>query len=278
MSGAGLRQRVTRRMLINYVPASDDCQLRTVHTRRRGERIVFVHGLAGYAEEWAPVLDGLDRHDLTAFDLRGHGGSSRHPADVSDVGLVNDVVAVIERCHGARPVTLVGQSVGGVIALLTACKHPDLVSTLVLVEATPGGGPAEPPAPVRAREWLASWSRPFGSRAEAVEFFGGGRRGEVWADGLAADESGLRRRFEEQVLVAMIEGLIGRTWWNEWEAIVARTVVVHGVDGTMTDEDCERMNSTGPKARCVPVANAGHDVHLDQPRAVCEVVRSYSGP
>lgn len=266
-------------MLISYVTASEGCRLRTVHTRHPGERIggervVFVHGLAGYAEEWAPVLDGLDKHDLTAFDLRGHGGSCPRPTSVSDVELVNDVVAVIERCHDTGPVTLVGQSAGGVVALLTAARRPDLVSTLVLVEASPGGGAVEPPPPVRARVWLASWPQPFGSREEAVEFFGGGRRGEVWAGGLAMDECGLRRRFEEDVLITMIEGLTGRTWWSEWEAVVARTVVVRGVDGTMTDQVCERMNTTGPKARCVSVANAGHDVHLDQPRAICEVVGS----
>lgn len=134
----------------------------------------------------------------------------------------------------------------------------------------------EPPPPVRARKWLASWPQPFGSHAEAVAFFGGGRRGEVWAAGLAADRDGLWRRFEENVLVAMIEGLTGRTWWNEWEAIVARTVVVRGVDGSMTDADCERMTNTGPRAQYVSVPDAGHDVHLDQPRAVREVLRRRS--
>lgn len=263
-------------MLISYVTAPDGCRLRTVRTRGRGDPIVFVHGLAGYAEEWAPVLESLDERDVTAFDMRGHGKSCRHPESASDIDLVNDVVAVIHHCYGAGPVTLAGQSAGGVVALLTASRRPDLVSSLVLVEASPGGGAAEPPPPARAREWLASWPQPFWSREEAVEFFGGQRRGEVWTDGLAAEESGLWRRFDEDVLVALIEGLTGRTWWSEWETITTRTIVVRGIDGTMTDEDCERMNRTGPKAACVTVEKAGHDVHLDQPCAVREVVRRHS--
>nr|WP_267956060.1 alpha/beta fold hydrolase [Streptomyces sp. MBT33] len=100
--------------------------------------VVLLHGLASHAGEWDTIARRLSsRHRVVAVDQRGHGASERHPHDRSRAAYVADVVAVLEQLD-LRQAVLIGQSLGGYTAVLTAAAHPDLVRGLVLVEAGPG--------------------------------------------------------------------------------------------------------------------------------------------
>lgn len=104
--------------------------------------VLLLHGLAGHTAEWDALAELLGpAYRLVGYDARGHGRSDRLPEDVSRAAHVRDAVAVAEQLALARPV-LIGQSLGGLTALLTAAAHPDPVRALVLVEAsTEGPGP-----------------------------------------------------------------------------------------------------------------------------------------
>jgi pimeloyl-ACP methyl ester carboxylesterase len=163
-----------------------------------GPPVLLLHGLAGHAREWDRTASWLSGgHRVLTLDQRGHGRSDRRPADVSRTAFVEDVVAVVEQLELGR-VVLVGQSLGGHTALLTAARHPHLVTALVVVEAWPGGNPD---TPEEIAAWLAGWPVPFRSRQAAVEFFTGefGPAGDVasaWADGLEQRDGGWWPRFD----------------------------------------------------------------------------------
>lgn len=96
-----------------------------------GAPVMLLHGLAGHAGEWAESASWLtERHRVVALDARGHGNSERIPEDVSRIAHVADTVFVIKEL-GLGPVILVGQSLGGHTAFLTAAANPDLVRVLV---------------------------------------------------------------------------------------------------------------------------------------------------
>lgn len=102
-----------------------------------GQPIVLLHGLAGHAGEWDMLARRLSsRYRVVAIDQRGHGASECHPRDVSRAAYVADVIAVADQLALRQPV-LVGQSLGGHTAMLTAAAHPGHVRALVLVEAAP---------------------------------------------------------------------------------------------------------------------------------------------
>lgn len=123
-----------------------------------GQPVVLLHGLAGHAGEWDRTAQRLSpRHRVIALDQRGHGASERHPQDVSRDAYVADVIAVLDQLALRRPV-LVGQSLGGHTAMLTAAAHPERVRALVLVEAGPGG--PNPNVPADIGSWLDSWPTP----------------------------------------------------------------------------------------------------------------------
>jgi pimeloyl-ACP methyl ester carboxylesterase len=162
--------------------------------------VVLLHGLAGYGGEWAQTAGGLSRrHRVVAFDARGHGAGERSPDDVSRAAHSADAAFVIEALK-LGPSIVVGQSMGGITALLLAAARPDLVEALIMVEASPMA--PDEAGIERVADWLASWPVPFASCADAVAFLGGPSRwAEVWAAGLEATGDGLRPRFDSEVMV-----------------------------------------------------------------------------
>jgi pimeloyl-ACP methyl ester carboxylesterase len=104
-----------------------------------GRPTVFLHGLGGEASDWSDVVSRLPEVDCFAIDLPGFGQSP--PArrfGIADQAAA--VVAVIEGLDaGARAVRLVGNSLGGSVAVQVAATRPDLVSELALLcPALPG--------------------------------------------------------------------------------------------------------------------------------------------
>lgn len=132
---------------------------------------MFMHGLAGHAGESSETASWLiEHHRVLAPDVRGHGKSERLPDDVSPDAQVADVAFIIEE-QALGPVVLVGQSIGGQIALLVTARHPELVPALVLADAAPSGGGHGDEAARAIRDALRSWPASFPSQEAGVGFF-----------------------------------------------------------------------------------------------------------
>src|SRR5262245_37901786 len=100
-----------------------------------GSRMVLVHGLGGSHVNWAGVGHLLARtHRVVAVDLPGFG---RTPlaGRTSAVDANADLLARFVRALGDEPATLVGNSMGGMLAMICAARHPSVVRALVLVNA-----------------------------------------------------------------------------------------------------------------------------------------------
>lgn len=97
--------------------------------------VLLVHGLGGSHLNWTLVAPGLAvARSVQAIDLRGFGLTPGHPHGDTKVVANGLLVAhFIEQVVGA-PVTLVGNSMGGMIGAMVASNRPDLVRRLVLVD------------------------------------------------------------------------------------------------------------------------------------------------
>jgi pimeloyl-ACP methyl ester carboxylesterase len=104
--------------------------------------IVFHHGLGASSGTWAGWFPALaDRLRIVSFDMRGHGRSSHPSADTAlslDV-LADDIFRVADAA-GAQNFHLVGESIGGTVALLAALEHPERVRTLTISNGAHIGG------------------------------------------------------------------------------------------------------------------------------------------
>jgi pimeloyl-ACP methyl ester carboxylesterase len=247
-----------------------------------GPSVLLLHGLAGYAGEWAQTADWLtEACRVVALDARGHGGSERLPPDVSADAHVADAVFAVERL-GLGPVVVVGQSLGGRTALLLAAQRPELVRGLVLADASPGGGDEADAVDVdlaQLEQSLRRWPVPFASRDAAVEFFGGpSLNADAWADGLEHRDGGWWPRFDIDVMVRTLREAVSRSCWEDWERISCPALVVRAGAGSVSPDDAQAMVARGQRVRLVELAGAKHDLHLDRPaewrQALIEFVNS----
>ena len=106
-----------------------------VATHGSGRPLILLHGGLMSGETFGPVLPALAaRHQVLAVDLQGHGRT----ADVDrplDLGLMaDDIAALIDHLGLDRP-DVVGFSLGGGVATMTAIRHPDKVGRLVSLSA-----------------------------------------------------------------------------------------------------------------------------------------------
>jgi pimeloyl-ACP methyl ester carboxylesterase len=97
--------------------------------------VLFLHGLAGNGGQWALQLDHLRRHRrAVALDLRGHGESDpAEDGDYSIQGLAGDVAAAADQL-GLRRFLLAGHSLGALVAIEYASRHPERVAGLLLAD------------------------------------------------------------------------------------------------------------------------------------------------
>jgi 3-oxoadipate enol-lactonase len=102
-----------------------------VYERGEGAPILLLHGFGGSAWNFAELVPHLTGHRLVIPDLPGHGGSAPLPA-ASVAAFADTAASLLD-----RPAAVLGHSLGGVVALRLAERHPALVSALVL--AAPAG-------------------------------------------------------------------------------------------------------------------------------------------
>jgi len=107
--------------------------LRYVTLGRHGSAVVLLHGFGGDSDTWVFNQGPIAEHHRTfAFDLPGHGGSSRQLQDGSINGLANSIGHGMERL-GLERVHLVGHSVGAAIALGLCVQHPERIASVSLI-------------------------------------------------------------------------------------------------------------------------------------------------
>jgi len=98
--------------------------------------LVILHGFLGSSRNWQTAGRDLAAHfHVFALDLRNHG-SSPHASTQAYDEMVADVLAWLD-AHQLTKVTLMGHSMGGKVAMLIACRYPERVGRLIVVDIAP---------------------------------------------------------------------------------------------------------------------------------------------
>ena len=105
--------------------------------------MVFVHGWTCAHSAFAPQVEHFRHtHRTVAVDLRGHGASDAPEGDYS-ISLLAEDVAWVGRQLALGPSVIVGHSMGALVAVELAARHPEAVAALVLVDSAPIEPPPE---------------------------------------------------------------------------------------------------------------------------------------
>jgi pimeloyl-ACP methyl ester carboxylesterase len=100
-----------------------------------GPAMLLIHGMAGSSHTWRAVLPRLSMHyRVLAPDLMGHGLSGKPRGDYSLGAFAVWLRDFLDEL-GIDRATLVGQSLGGGVAMQFVHQHPDYVERLVLISS-----------------------------------------------------------------------------------------------------------------------------------------------
>jgi len=100
----------------------------------RGPTIVLLHGLGSARTSWMPTARKLfDNHRVVMMDLPGHGDTPL--PDPFSLEAVAEAVAQGLSAHKPESTVVVGQGVGGLIALMAAAAHPERLRGVVTIDA-----------------------------------------------------------------------------------------------------------------------------------------------
>ena len=233
-----------------------------------GEPWVMLHGLGSIAASWLALVRELRREcRIVVPELSWLGGS-----DVPDGALaVRDGVevacALIERQFPGRPVTLVGNSLGGWVALRLALVRPELVARLVLVG--PGG--------YREQDWehieklIRISDLHDTDRLLAAMFL----RAPIPERIL---RRGFRAAFQSKAVLGAIDKMSEEDALSSEELgrVGVPTALVWGEhDGIFSVEVAEQMAAALPHGTLYRVETAGHIVQWESPRSLVDAVRDF---
>jgi lipase len=122
--------------------------------------VVAAHGITASHLAWAMVAAAIPQVRLIAPDLRGRGRSAGLPGPSGMARHAADLQAVIQALELPRAI-LVGHSMGGFVAVVTAHLYPDLFSEVLLVD---GGLPLAVPAGISKDDLLQATLGPAAQR------------------------------------------------------------------------------------------------------------------
>lgn len=98
-----------------------------------GPALLLIHGMAGSSSTWRELIPRLSRHyRVIAPDLLGHGESDKPRGDYSLGAFAVFLRDVLDQLGVARA-TIIGQSLGGGIAMQFAYQHRDYCERVVLI-------------------------------------------------------------------------------------------------------------------------------------------------
>ena len=107
--------------------------------------VVLLHGIGRSLEDWADQCDRLaESYRVISLDLPGFGFSSRPREAMTLAALERGVGAALDALGEQRPVHVIGNSMGGAVAMQLLVLQPDRVASLVLVNSAGFGREVTP--------------------------------------------------------------------------------------------------------------------------------------
>ncbi len=236
-----------------------------------GPSVVLCHGYTGSHQSWANQLPALSKkYRVVAMDHRGHGKSDA-PSSVEACTipvLADDVYSLLNHL-GMTGCCLVGHSLGGFMSVQLVLDHPDVIGSLVLVDAS--AGPHFIPGMKELGEKLNEIARRDGMGAAFEYNVQQSPLVQKRFERYPASREAAKRRMME----ASVDGYVFiREAMNRREDLTSRlgeisvpTLVIVGEDDASFREPSEVLADGIPYSRLKVVPRAFHNPHEDTPEA-----------
>ena len=224
--------------------------------------LVLVHGANDQAGTWFPIAPALAQsRRIIIPDLPGHGESAPESGPIPISLIVQRLTAVIEHAAPSHPITLIGNSLGGWIALLYALRNPERVERLVLESSGGLSRPLSSPLTAQNRdEALQILRAVHGPQYEPQEWV---------IDALLQRASGSPMLRLTELQEHQIESRLG-------EINTPATLIWGANDGVVPLSYGEALRDALPHATMHVIADAAHIPHMQQPARFLECLTAIS--
>lgn len=252
------------------------------------EVLLLIHGMAGSSDTWRSVIPRLaKRYRVIAPDLLGHGQSAKPRSDYSLGAFAVGLRDLLDELAVSR-VTVVGQSLGGGVAMQFAYQHREYCRRLILISSgglgqdvgwtlrllsAPGAEfllPVIAPPPVvrvgnAVRGWLSSHS------------IQSPRGAEMWSAYASLSESQTRRAFLRTLRsVVDYRGQAVSALNRLYLTSELPTLVIWGDDDRIIPVEHGRaLAELRPACRLEVLPGVGHFPHVEQPGAVIDLIDEF---
>jgi pimeloyl-ACP methyl ester carboxylesterase len=230
-----------------------------------GEPIVFLHGAMVAGWMWTQQAEDLAEYRCLLPDLPGfdHSGGERWTSLASTADRVADLIRA-EAPEGRAAV--VGLSLGGLVGLHLAARHPSAVSSL-LVSGVPLGSI---PGPLRVANRGLAWlyGRRWGAGLAARAFGMPDEESRLaFVDGAGRSDPQALRRIDAELQAGPLPALAGLR--------VPVLAVVGSRDSAPARRFVRELPSVLPDATVRVVAGVGHQWNAEQPLLFSDLVRAW---
>lgn len=255
----------------------------------QGPPLILLHGYGGSMWQWEYQQSLTAHFRVITPDLLGSGLSDKPDIDYRPAALIESVRGLMDAL-GLPAATLIGNSMGGGVAIGMALTYPDRVHRLVLIDTLPDHVRERLVSPLMQRAlnthapaWLARFAASlFGSRTmEAV------LKEVVYNHDLITplvlDRSNRNRQREDMVgpLLSLRDSL--PLWEQQFAPRLTElrqsTLILWGEQDRLFPPQVGRdLQAMIPQARLIVIPEAGHIPQWEQPQAVNRHIREFLQP
>lgn len=245
--------------------------------------LLFLHGFTGSSEDWKPLAANIDQSfSSLGIDIIGHGKSDSpaNPEVYTLDAIANQVKNIVEITTKGKVIP-VGYSMGGRAAINFTAKCPEMIEALILESTTPWIKDEKlREERIKQDEEIAAYIESH-TMDEFADFwmnkyifntqrrFSEEKRKQIKNAKTKNNPTGLAnslRSFGTGVMPPMLDQL---------KSIKCKTLLITGgLDTKFTDINSEIVKQF-PNAEHKIIKNAGHNIHLEEPKRFAKVVNEF---
>jgi len=240
------------------------------------EPLILLHGLFGSSANWMGIARHLENTwRLIVPDLRNHGRSP-HAEDMSYQAMAGDVIALMDRL-GIGAVNLLGHSMGGKLAMVTALLNGGRVNKLAVADASPVGYEHRFEAILSGLQSIELDKLTDREEAEQrlAETVDSRETRQYLLQNLLKQSGAWTWRFNLSVLAREIETITGFPDLSK-QTFPGDVLFIHGGNSPYVKPEYQpAIRKLFPFARIRMLPGAGHWVYAEQPEPFSQAVRNF---
>ncbi|MBL8020473.1 MAG: alpha/beta fold hydrolase [Leptospirales bacterium] len=240
----------------------------------KGPPLIILHGLFGSGRNWASIARALGEAFVTySLDQRNHGESPALPThSLND--LTQDLAQWIDE-HSLTRTSILGHSMGGLVAMDFALQFPQRMDSLIVVDVAPRAYAHRHQKEIEAmRADISGCKTRADVDAVMAQFLPDAVIRQFLQMNLIHTEAGFRWKIPVETLAkaTFLEGFthnVGRKYDRP------ALFIVGGLSDYVKPEDHAAIYSFFPKAKVVTLADAGHWPHYSHQQVFLEHILSF---